>query len=122
MSLFARLFRRPLPSVTSAPWIEAPAVARGLGAPDAPLVLDVRGPDEFVGPLGHIAGARNLPLPDLATQLDQLAGDRRPIVVVCKTDRRSAIAASQLLAAGAAEVSVLRGGMETWRRLGLPSG
>jgi rhodanese-related sulfurtransferase len=108
MSLFARLFRRPLPSVTSAPWI--------------PLVLDVRGPDEFVGPLGHIAGARNLPLPDLATQLDQLAGDRRPIVVVCKTDRRSAIAASQLLAAGAAEVSVLRGGMETWRRLGLPSG
>ncbi len=95
-------------------------MARRLGASDAPLVLDVRGKDEFVGPLGHIAGARNLPLPELAARTRELTGAGRPIVVVCKTDRRSAIAASQLRAAGAAEVSVLRGGMETWNRLGLP--
>ncbi len=95
-------------------------MAGKLGAYDAPLVLDVRGPDEFIGPLGHIAGACNLPLPDLAARMDEVTGTGRPIVVVCKTDRRSATAASQLLAGGAADVSVLRGGMETWNRLGLP--
>jgi hypothetical protein len=32
-SRFARLFRRPLPSVTSVPWIEAPDGARRVGDP-----------------------------------------------------------------------------------------
>jgi len=41
-------------------------------------------------------------------------------VVVCKTDRRSSIAADQLRKAGVADVSVLRGGMESWQELGLP--
>jgi rhodanese-related sulfurtransferase len=122
MSLFARLFRRPLPSVTSPLWIEASAVARRLGAPDAPLVLDVRGPDGFTGLFGHIQGARNLPLPERTERMHEVTGPGRPIVAVCKTDRRSAVAASQLLEAGAVDVSVLRGGMATWRRLGLPKG
>ena len=43
----------------------------------------------------------------------------KPLVTVCKTDRRSAAAAEQLRAAGAADVTVLRGGMERWRALGL---
>ncbi len=122
MSLFARLLGRRLPSVTSAPWIDASELVRRLESAAAPLVLDVRGPHEFVGPLGHIAGAHNLPLPDLAARLGEATGPGRPVVVVCKTDRRSAIAASQLLAAGAPDVSVLRDGMEGWRRLGLPTG
>jgi rhodanese-related sulfurtransferase len=121
MSLFTRLFGRQLPSVTSAPWIEAPELVRRLDTADAPLVLDVRGPEEFVGPLGHIAGAHNLPLPDLAARLGEATGSGRPLVVVCRTDRRSATAASQLLAAGAPDVAVLRDGMEGWRRLGLPT-
>ncbi|MBV8589215.1 MAG: rhodanese-like domain-containing protein, partial [Acetobacteraceae bacterium] len=51
-----------------------------------------------------------------------LAHENRPVVVVCKTDRRSSLAAQQLQEAGMSNVSVLRGGMEQWRELGLPGG
>ena len=95
-------------------------LAARLGADAGVLVIDVRGPDEFVGPLGHIAVAQNLPMSELATHLANLSHGNRPVVVVCKTDRRSSLAAGQLRDAGMADVSVLRGGTEEWRKLGLP--
>jgi rhodanese-related sulfurtransferase len=52
--------------------------------------------------------------------LIQLVDDSRPIVVVCKTDRRSLMAAERLREAESSNLSVLRGGMEQWRALGLP--
>jgi rhodanese-related sulfurtransferase len=51
--------------------------------------------------------------------LPDLARDKSPVVIVCKTDCRSSMAAQQLQE-GVADVSVLRGGMERWRVLGLP--
>jgi rhodanese-related sulfurtransferase len=41
------------------------------------------------------------------------------VVVVCKTDRCSSLAAQQLQEAEVSEVSVLQGSTEKWRRLGL---
>ena len=43
-----------------------------------------------------------------------------PVVLVCKTDRRSAKAAETLRAAGIREVTVLRGGTDGWHQRGLP--
>jgi uncharacterized membrane protein YdjX (TVP38/TMEM64 family)/rhodanese-related sulfurtransferase len=81
------------------------------------IVIDVRGPDEFAGPLGHIPGARNLPVEQLPLRLVELAGFKQAkLVLVCRTDRRSAKAASLLFANGFADVSVLQGGMEQWNR------
>jgi uncharacterized membrane protein YdjX (TVP38/TMEM64 family)/rhodanese-related sulfurtransferase len=80
-------------------------------------IVDVRNPDEFGGPLGHIAGARNLPLNDLPARMGELTGaPKRPVVLVCKTDKRSAKAAEMLRSAGFRDVQVLRGGMEQWQR------
>ena len=110
-----RLFRK----VPAEPrWVDAAALRRQL-ADDPPLLLDVRGPDEFDGPLGHIEGARNIPLPELAAHQAEIIDGNRPIVCVCLTDKRSAAAAAQLAAAGVGEVSVLRGGMKAWREAGL---
>lgn len=117
MKLLSRWFRR---SPAGPSWIEAAALAKRREQDAALLILDVRGPDEFTGPLGHIAGATNLPLNDLPERPPDLVRKDRPVVVVCKTDRRSSIAANQLRKAGVADVSVLRGGMERWRELGLP--
>lgn len=51
--------------------------------PAAPLVLDVRNPDEFLGDRGHISGAVLCPLPDLDTKLTELKAHRpRAIVTV----------------------------------------
>jgi rhodanese-related sulfurtransferase len=117
MNLMHRWVRRtPQPSS----WIEPQALATRL-AQGAILVLDVRGPDEFTGPLGHIREAINVPLAELPAHLPELVREHRPVVVVCKTDRRSSMAKQQLRQAGMADVSVLRGGMERWRTLGLPA-
>jgi rhodanese-related sulfurtransferase len=113
-ALFSWLKRAPPPR-----WIEAQDLARQLNAGSAVLVLDVRGRDEFTGPLGHISGAINLPVDELPKHLTELTGESRPIVVVCKTDRRSSMAAAHLREAGSPSVTVLRGGMEQWRALGL---
>jgi rhodanese-related sulfurtransferase len=86
---------------------------------EAMTIVDVRGPDEFTGPLGHIASARNIPVAELANRLAELAGlEGEPIVLVCRTDKRSASAARTLLAAGFARVSLLRRGMEQWNETG----
>ncbi len=54
-----------------------------LSQEEAPLVLDVRNPDEFVGERGHIAEAVLLPLPELDRRVDELKPHRtRTIVTV----------------------------------------
>ena len=102
-------------------WIEPTELKRRLDHGEAVTLVDVRGCDEFVGPLGHIATARNIPVAELESRLAELAGlERGPIVLVCRTDKRSAVAARTLRAAGFTEVNVLRGGMEQWNKTGLP--
>jgi rhodanese-related sulfurtransferase len=118
MKLLSRWFRRA-PRAMS--WIEPAALATRLARADALLILDVRGPDEFAGPLGHIREATNIPLIELPGHIPDLVRENLPVVVVCKTDRRSSMAARQLQEAGLSNVSVLRGGMERWRVLGLPA-
>ncbi|HTW53206.1 MAG TPA: rhodanese-like domain-containing protein [Stellaceae bacterium] len=114
-----RLFRKSPAGNSPGPvWVDV-ADLRARLAGEEPLVLDVRGPDEFAGPLGHIEGALNIPLAELAARHAELAGAGRPIVCVCLTDKRSATAATQLAAAGVGEVSVLRGGMKAWREAGI---
>ena len=92
---------------------------RRLAVGDSVVILDVRQPDEFASPPGHLPGAVNVPLAELADRTPDLAGRDPPIVVVCKTDRRSARAATQLLAAGLKDVTVLRGGTDGWHQRGL---
>jgi uncharacterized membrane protein YdjX (TVP38/TMEM64 family)/rhodanese-related sulfurtransferase len=102
-------------------WIDSNVLKGRLDSGEAVTVIDVRGPDEFTGPLGHIATARNIPVAELDRRLAELAGlERVPLVLVCRTDKRSASAARALRAAGFTQVSVLRRGMEQWNEAGLP--
>ncbi len=100
-------------------WTTTAALAAALNRADPVLVLDVRGADEFRGPLGAIPGALNLPLDALAQGLGTLPR-QQAIVVVCKTDKRSARAAAMLVDAGFEAVAVLAGGMERWSAEGRP--
>lgn len=80
-------------------------------------VLDVREPAEFDGPLGHISGARLVPLGELAARAGELPKDK-PIVAVCRAGSRSAHATAILHKAGFADVANLPGGMLRWRAEG----
>jgi sulfur dioxygenase len=77
-------------------------------------VVDVREPHEFTGPLGHIPGAKLVPLGSLAEQAKTLSA-AAPIVTVCRAGGRSAQATLILKKAGFERVANLAGGMLRWR-------
>ena len=82
-------------------------------------VVDVREPDEFNGPLGHVAGARLIPLKKLMEQCGTLDKER-PLVAVCRSGARSAQATVLLGKAGFQKVANLSGGMLRWRAQRFP--
>jgi rhodanese-related sulfurtransferase len=101
--------------------IEVAELARRLDGTKAISVIDVPGPDEFVGPLGHIPKARNVLVAELLCHIEDLRSPTdTPIVLVCLTDKRSSSAAALFDAAGFRDVVVLRGGMVGWTGAGLP--
>ncbi len=98
-------------------------VAARVAAPGAPLLLDVREPDEFTGELGHIPGARLIPLRELPerapTELAEFKD--KDIVVICRAGVRSTTAAAILAGLGFEHVFNLKGGMLDWDEARLPA-
>lgn len=81
---------------------------------DAPQIIDIRPPAAFAQ--GHIPGAENVPMTELATRIDEIDwGD--DIVVTCPIGQ-SSIQAARLIGsfegAEEAEVSSLAGGYNAW--------
>nr|WP_254646326.1 rhodanese-like domain-containing protein [Streptomyces sp. GbtcB6] len=93
-----------------------PAEARERTDADA-VLLDVREAGEWAA--GHAPGAVHAPLSGLAAgaPLPPAAADR-PLVVICRSGRRSREAAALLTARGLDAVDVV-GGMTGWRAAGL---
>ncbi len=103
------------------PMVDVPELKQRLDAGTDVLVLDVRKPEDFNGEQGHIAGALNIPLPELPARLVELnERQQRPIVTICRTDRMSAEAARLLAQQGFTDVRVARMGMTDWNRNGYP--
>lgn len=99
--------------------LEAAEVKGFLGGHPGALVLDVRNPDEWNDDLGHIDGARQIPLPELNRRLAEIEAWRdKPVVAVCRVGGRSRRAADALAAAGFRQVFNLEGGMAAYRRAG----
>jgi rhodanese-related sulfurtransferase len=103
------------------PMLPVESLKQQLDADADVLMLDVRATTEYNGEMGHIAGARNVPLEELPARLAELNTHKsRPIRILCRTDRRSAQAARLLDEAGFADAQVIRGGMTAWRAKGWP--
>lgn len=118
----AAFLPRLVARLRTGPTLSVEELKARLDAGEDLLVLDVRGPEEFTGELGHVPGARNVPLDELPRRMEELDGHTEgPVAIVCRTDRRSAKAARMLAAAGFGDVRVVRGGMEAWNRAGLPA-
>ncbi|MEO7729080.1 MAG: rhodanese-like domain-containing protein, partial [Burkholderiales bacterium] len=83
-------------------------------------IVDVREADEFTGALGHIRGAKLIPLGELKQRITEICRDK-PLVAVCRSGARSAQAVVMLQKEGLREVANLNGGMLRWRTEGCPA-
>jgi uncharacterized membrane protein YdjX (TVP38/TMEM64 family)/rhodanese-related sulfurtransferase len=101
------------------PMVDIAELKQRMDAGEELLLLDVRSAADFVGEQGHITGALNIPLEELSSQLESLAEYvERPIITICRTDKRSAKAATLLAQHGFADVHVARMGMTDWNSHG----
>lgn len=109
-------FRRVTPDIAFTMLRDVPALA----------VIDLREPEEFAGPEGHLRGALNLPLSDLDRRLRELAVWRalEPLrkgtfVVYCRgTDACGEEGMQRLVAAGYTNAVLIVGGIPAWKAAG----
>ena len=79
---------------------------------DKHVLIDVREPSEFAA--GHVKGAVNVPLGQLANRL----GEFDPCAetyVICQSGHRSVTGAKLLMKAGFTHVYSVKGGTSAWR-------
>ncbi len=76
------------------------------------LLLDVRTPEEFTGPMGHIDGAKLIPLQELANRVKEIEQYKdKKVVLVCRSGRRSKVAGNILVQNGFKNVMEIETGM-----------
>jgi rhodanese-related sulfurtransferase len=81
-----------------------------------PVLVDVREPNEYA--TGHVPGAINIPLDQLAARVEDVP-DKEPVYVICQAGNRSTQGATILNGLGYQAVSV-DGGTQAWVEQDLP--
>jgi rhodanese-related sulfurtransferase len=79
-------------------------------------LLDVRQPGEWAS--SHPKGAMHIPLSEVRKRMQELSKDQ-PVVVICASGNRSAMAATTLAKSGFDSVYNFSGGMGAWHSAGL---
>lgn len=97
--------------------ITPPALHGGMQSGDAPLIVDVRLPNEWMGL--RIGTVVNLPLNRLAA-LSRKLDPELPVVTVCNSAYRSSMAVGILQREGFKNVASLTGGTQAWIDAGYP--
>lgn len=106
----------PMAAVAGRPAVSPAAVAEITARDDAPLLLDVRSPEEFAQ--GHLPGAVLIPHNQLADRLDEIGRDRW-VLVYCRSGRRADVAQEILENAGI-EVRQVAGSWLRWQEENRP--
>lgn len=87
------------------------------GAPDGPLIVDVREPDEVRRV--RVEGATHIPTSQFVQRAAELPKERA-LLILCATGSRSAAVTGYLLRSGWTDVANIDGGISAWERAGLP--
>ncbi|MGB3289705.1 MAG: rhodanese family protein [Burkholderiaceae bacterium] len=81
------------------------------------LLVDIRSADEYARE--HIAQARHIPLEQMAQASAALHG-AKAVVFHCRSGNRTALNAEMLGACVSCDAYVLEGGLDAWKKAGLP--
>lgn len=112
---FNELLERARNTVTE---IEPDAARRRAQSGEA-ILIDVREDDEWMG--GHLPGAHHVSRGTLEMRIGEAAPDKdAEIVLYCAGGNRSLLAGQTLHAMGYTRVASMAGGINAWRRAGLP--
>lgn len=74
------------------------------------VILDVRTPSEYKQ--GHVQGSKNVPVNEIRSKVEMIKKWNKPVITVCRSGSRSAVAKSILISAG---IEVYNGG--SWTNL-----
>ncbi len=100
------------------PWVSTLQATQLMNREDA-VVVDLRPAADFAQ--GHILGARNIPLADLAKRAGELDKFKaKPVIVHCATGNSSGSGVALLRGNGFGNVVNLAGGYAAWQQAGLP--
>lgn len=80
-------------------------------------IIDCREQNEWDA--AHAEGTSLMPLETVGQRMGEL-DKSRPVIVVCRSGRRSLIAAQQLVANGFVDAKSMNGGLIAWAALGYP--
>jgi len=83
-------------------------------------ILDVRTEVETNEESTRIAGALLIPINELRDRLDEVPKDK-PVMALCRSGKRSALAVSILKKSGMERVANIKGGLLQWQAEGLPT-
>jgi rhodanese-related sulfurtransferase len=104
--------------VSSFTAISAEKLARLVGTPKAPAVIDVRTDEDFAADARILPGAVRRPFAEAPDWAAELTG--RTAVVVCQRGLKLSHGAAAWLRHAGTPADVLEGGFEAWRDSGLP--
>jgi rhodanese-related sulfurtransferase len=105
------------PESTKAPSISAAELQARRESGAAPVVIDVRTPEEYAS--GHIPGAVNVPFDEVAQRIAEIDAPHG-VALYCMVGPRARRGESALIAAGYEQVLHLEGGLAAWKAAGLP--
>ena len=106
------------PTAPGIPTVDVTEADRRRRADPAPLVVDVREPNEFEA-VRLESGVALLPLSTFQQRWQELPRDR-PLLMLCASGGRSSAATAWLVRNGYTDVANVAGGINEWQRAGLP--
>jgi rhodanese-related sulfurtransferase len=98
--------------------ISSEKLARLVGTPKAPVIIDVRTPEDFAESPFLLPASLKRDHADVAGWAASFRG--RWVVVLCQKGRKLSEGVAAFLRLAGAEAEILEGGFEGWRDLGLP--
>lgn len=112
--------------IPAQPEITIDQLKDSLESDNPPLMVDVRGTDEYNGTddvygYGHIPGSLSIPMFSMDECMDELEQYKnREIVTICPGGGMSLVAVEVLNDVGFHKVRSLKGGTDAWKKKGYP--